>query len=211
MRKRLTGILAVTAIVVSGLYIVSPIMAAHKLRQAIHASETTKLKDMVEWEPLRSSIRATISKNANLLPVATELARRVRPTFWQRVRSVFGHSMLDRFIDTYITPEGLPKLYRAKTRWHDRFESQAFQAPITKAAIVPEQLIRAWQRIKRAEFVSPFRFVIEVQDRYKTTRFIESTFKLTSISLSGFDWKLIGISIRNSAPDKPRLARLNGF
>ena len=210
MRRPLIAIAALTFILMAGVYLTSPLWAAYKLRLAMKTGDTDTIERMVVWPSLRSSIKATITKNAKLLPLATQAARALRPTMWQRVRSVFGHSMLDRFIETYITPSGLPKLYRAKTRWHERFKRPR-QPAMMQAGLAPDQLARVWRRIKRAEFKSPFRFILEIEDRHVATRLIESTFQLSNISLRGFDWKLSAVSIRSHAPAPASLTRLNGF
>lgn len=191
-------------------YLTSPLLAAYTLRQAVRSGDTETVQRMVVWPSLRASVKTTVATNAKLLPVAHQVARELRPTMWQRVRSVFGHSMLDRFVETYITPEGLPKLYRAKTRWHDRANS-ARQPDFVQASIIPDKLVRTWRRIKRAEFKGPFQFVLEMEDRHVATRLVESTFQLSNISFSGFDWKLTAIAIRNLKPGQARLGRLNGF
>jgi len=193
-----------------GAYVASPLLAAYQLRQAMQTGDAKTIERMVAWKSLRASVRSTVARNAKLLPVAKWVGRRVRPTMWQRIRSVFGHSMLDRFVENYITPEGLPKLYRAKTRWHERFKKQA-QPAVIQAGIVPEQVLRAWRRIKRAEFTSPLRFILEIEDRHVATRRIRSTFRLAHVSLSGFDWQLSEISIRHLHPAKAHLAKLNAF
>ena len=203
-----TALLAVIALVVA--YVASPLLAAHQLRQAMRSGDTKTIERMVAWKSLRASVRRTVARNAKLLPVANWVGRSVRPTFWQRIRSVFGHSMLDRFVENYITPKGLPKLYQAKTRWHERFRRPK-QPAVVQAGIVPDQALRVWRRIKRAEFKSPFRFILEIQDRHVATRIITSTFRLSHISWSGFDWKLTEISIRHFNPAKANLAKLNGF
>lgn len=210
MRKLLSCAAALAVIALAGAYVASPLLSAYKLRVAMRAGDAKTIEQMVEWQSLRASIRSTVASSAKLLPVAKWVGRSVRPTLWQRVRSVFGHSMLDRFVENYITPEGLPKLYQAKTRWHERFKKQK-RPTVVQAGIVPEQMLRTWRRINRAEFKSPFRFILEIQDRHVATRLIRSTFRLSRISFSGFEWKLTEISIRHLNPAKAHLARLNAF
>ncbi len=210
MRRPLPAIAALTVLAITGLYLASPLLAAYKLRQAVRTGDSEAVERMVVWPSLRASVKSTVVRNANLLPLARQAARSIRPTMWQRVRSVFGHSMLDRFIETYITPHGLPKLYQAKTRWHGRFKRP--QQPIMmQAGLAPDRLARAWRRIKRPEFRSPFQFVLVIEDRHVATRLIQSTFQLSNISLRGFDWKLSAISIRTRAPSRPNLTKLNAF
>lgn len=210
MRRLLIPIAAFTLVALAGVYLTSPLLAAYKLRNAMKTGDTPTIERMIAWSSLRASVKSTVAQNAKLLPVAAKVASSVRPTMWQRVRSLFGHSMLDRFIETYITPEGLPKLYDAKTRWHERFKRPKLPTVI-QAGIVPDQLVRVWRRIKRAEFKSPFHFILEIEDRHVATRLIKSTFRLSNISLRGFDWKLSEISIRHLDRAQSHLSRLNGF
>ncbi len=213
MRTRLSFIVCGLIAALAALYLASPLLAAHKLREAIRAGNAQTVKRMIEWPSFRASIRATVTQNANLLPVARNVARSIRPTWWQRIRSMFGHSMLDRFMERYITPKGLSELYRAKTNWHERFGRS--QPRVAQAAIISDRLIRALRRIRSLGFKGPFRFVMEMEDRHKANRLIKSTFQLASVSLSGFHWKLTAIAIRQISPGnnsaKPQLARLNGF
>lgn len=197
-------------------YLAAPIIAAHTLREAVRSGDTRTIERMIVWPTFRASVRQTIAQNANLLPLATDAARALRPTLWQRVRSVFGHTMLDRFMERYITPSGLPELYQAKTRWHATHLSRN-QRPIQPpeatrksqsvttanvAGLVPQTVVSAWQRVKRAEFTSPFRFILETEDPHTSARLIASTFQLTRAGVLGFEWKLTAISIRtlNATP-----------
>ena len=113
-------IIAAIAVLLLGstLYIASPFWAAWSLREAIKAGDTATIDRKVVWDGVRASLRASISDSAQLLPEATEAGERVPPTMWQRVKTAFGQSMLDRFIESYVTPEGLPKLFRYRKTWN---------------------------------------------------------------------------------------------
>lgn len=212
MRARLTLIAAGFAIALTVYYAASPLIAGYRLREAVRLADVATVERMIDWPSLRASVKATVAQNAKLLPIATEAARRVRATWWQRIRSLFGHSMLDRFIERYITPQGLPKLYRAKNNWYRRtVHSQPAIAQAGMAGIIPDQLARAWRRLKSAKFTSLFRFVAEIEDRHKPNRLITTTFHLSNIGFSGIKWKLVAISIRELDPSKAHLAKLNGF
>ncbi len=207
-------------------YLASPLVSAHQLRSAVEGRDTVTVARMVEWPSLRTSLRRSIARDANLLPIARDVARTVRPTWWQRIRSLFGHSMLDRFIENYITPEGLSKLYHAKERWHatrgGRRLTTAKPALVAATgegerglklaradaggwlrALLPQETLAALRRIRRAEFVSPFRFVLDIRDRHKADRLIKSTFQLSNIGWTGFVWKLVAVEIRTVPGAKP--------
>ena len=195
MRNRLWMFLLLAMFALGATYVVSPLLAAMKLRHAIATGDRNTVQRMIEWDSFRASLRRTIARNAELLPAANQAGRAVRPTLWQRVRSLFGHSMLDRFIETYITPEGLTKLYRAKERRHAKPDKPAF----VQAGVSFEQIRQHWRRVKRAEFLGPFAFVLELEDRHLPDRRIQSLFTLSNIGLTGFEWKLTKVEIGASA------------
>lgn len=216
LRNYTLAALATTIVMVGALYIASPLLAAYKLRAAVQTGDTRTIERMIIWPSFRESVRHTIIHNANLLPVAEGAVRNIPPTLWQRVRSVFGHSLLDRFIERYISPQGLPELYRARSNWHQRPGNQpreVRQASVVPGHIlvVPDHILNAWKRIKRAEFITPFNFVLETEDPHKTARLIRSTFQLTNVGIFGFDWKLSAVSVRPSSMARSDQARLNAF
>ncbi len=200
--------LAIIAALLAVAYLSSPLIAAYKLRQAVKSADTQAIDRMVDWPSVRDSLRSSIARNAKLLPIAHQAGREVRPTMWQRVRAVFGHSMLDRFIERYVTPEGLPKLYKVKTAWNEKVRGREADDALPLA----ERIAGTWRRVRRAEFMSPFRFVLEMQDRHVPNRIVRSTFRLSNLSLTGFDWTLTKLAIKHVDPARSaHLAKLNGF
>lgn len=131
------------------------------LRHAFASGDKATVGRMIKWDNLRASLRNTIARNAGLLTYANE-SRRARPPppLRQRVRALFGHLMLHRFIETSITPDGLTKLYRATPQRHVKHGKPAF----VQAGISYEQVSQSWRRVKRAVFLSPFEFMLELED-----------------------------------------------
>lgn len=130
------------------------------LRHAFASGDKATVGRMIKWDNLRASLRNTIARNAGLLTYANESSRAVPPALWQRVRALFGHLMLHRFIETSITPDGLTKLYRATQQRHVKHGKPAF----VQAGISYEQVSQSWRRVKRAVFLSPFEFMLELED-----------------------------------------------
>ena len=188
-------------------YAASPILSAWNLKQAIKAADTPVIAKMVDWPGVRATLKASISRDNELAPAAAAAMRRVRPSFWQRLRYVLGESMLDGFINRYVTPEGLPRLFKFNKTWNTQVRGRVQRDKLP----VQERLLSFLKRIKRAEFVNPLRFELEMEDRYKATRRIVTTFALTNLSLSGFEWKLIALKIKKLNSRAANLARLNGF
>ena len=129
----------------------------------------------------------SIAEHAELNPIATTVGSQIRPTLWQRIKSLFGNNMLDRFIAKYVTPEGLPKLYRYR---------QSIQSHRSKLGMSPPdptwigRVLRFLRRVKRAEFLDLTRIEIEMQDRFKAERHYLSTFDLV-----GLEWKLTSLRV----------------
>lgn len=196
---RILAVVAVLLLIGAG-YVASPFVAAWSLREAIKTGDTATLQRKVVWESVRSSLRASIASNAQLLPEANEAGERIRPTMWQRVKAAFGQSMLDRFIESYVTPEGLPKLFRHRNTWNGTVKGETDDED--KLDLL-ERMKVFYSRLRRAEFKSPTRIEIEMVDRFAPDRRYVST-----MELQGFEWKLAELRILGGGtPRSPRLAR----
>ncbi len=64
--------------------------------------------------------------------------------------------------------------------------------------------------MRRAEFLSPFAFVLELDDPHVPDRRIKSLFSLSHVNLTGFEWKLIEVELGSVQKNKRRLAKPDG-
>jgi Protein of unknown function (DUF2939) len=180
-------------------YVASPFVSMWNLREAIKRGDTVTIEERVTWPTVRESLKASLANHTNLLPMANEAGANVAPSMWQRVKGAFGATMLDRFIETYVTPEGLPKLFDYRRMWNEKVTGEV---PETEATTRLERIKRFWARIERAEFQTLTRVEIEVQDRKVADRRYVSV-----MELDGFGWKLTGLRVIAIDPAK-RLAEL---
>ena len=178
-------------LLIGGGYVLSPFVAAWNLREAIKAGDTATLERKVIWGSVRSSLRASIASNAALLPELNQAGERLRPTLWQRVKAAFGQSMVDRFVESYVTPEGLPKLFRYRKTWNGTVKSEPDEEEHLDFF---ERAKAFYARLSRAEFSSPSRIEIEMIDRFAPDRRYVSV-----MELHGFEWKLTGLRIVGGA------------
>ncbi len=194
-------IAAVLVLVLVGIgYVASPFVAAWNLREAIKAGDTATIERKVVWSSVKTSLRASIAGNSQLLPEATEVGERIRPTVWQRVKAAFGQSMLDRFIESYVTPEGLPKLFRYRKTWNGTVKGDTDDDDKLDFF---ERAKAFYSRMSRAEFKSPTRIEIEMTDKFAPDRRYVST-----MELHGFEWKLSELRIIGATTKgSPRMAR----
>jgi Protein of unknown function (DUF2939) len=168
-------------------YAASPFLAAWNLREAIKSGDTATIERKVIWSSVRSTLRSSIAANAQLLPEATEAGERVRPSMWQRVKAAFGQSMLDRFIEHYVTPEGLPKLFSYRKTWNGTIKRQRDDED---EGAFHERARAFYSRMVRADFLSLTRVEIEMIDKEQSQRRYVSV-----MELHGTEWKLLELRI----------------
>lgn len=170
----------------------SPFYAAWALREAVHNADTAYLETHVDWDGVRASLKESIARSAKLLPEISEAGEAVQPTMWQRIKGLLGATVVDRFVESYITPEGLPKLYAYKMAIKGPSSATSLAANGTakpKPASF-ERFEEFWSRIKRAEFQSFTRVEFELADHASPDRHY-----VTRLELDGLTWMLTSVKI----------------
>jgi hypothetical protein len=176
-------------------YLAWPVYTGLVIREAIMAGDTETLNRKVEWEALRNSLKASITPEA-----VTRLAQdpdAPRPTLWQRVRAAVAPSMADTIIERYVTAENLPVLlgYRQIYRGTVRPALGLKEPPTALAGTLfadsgIDRFASFWKRVRRAVLISPGRFELEVEDKYRPERRYIGT-----LEHKGLEWKLTGLTI----------------
>ncbi len=180
--RGLTGKLVIVVVMMSAtLYLSAPLLVAWEIREAVKTGDVETLRKRVAWDSVRQSLRQSIAHHAELLPAAMNAGRNVRPTLWQRIKFMFGESMLDRFMDRYITPEGLPQLYQLKQGYRTRVQG----LPDESQQPLKTRVSNLLRRLKRIEFKDVDTVELEIESRDRPDRRFVGT-----LSLIGFDWKL---------------------
>ena len=185
-------ILGFVLLVAYGLW---PLHAALQIRRAIVAGDTATLARKIEWEPLRTSLKTSLSPETIAKLAADPDAP--TPTLWQRIKAVVAPKVADTVIDRYVTPEYLPVLlgYRRIYRGTIQPALGVQEAPTALAdtwlgGTHLDRFASFWSRVRRAVFLSPTRFVLEVEDKYKPGRRYIGT-----LELKGWEWKLTGLTV----------------
>ncbi|MCL4768429.1 MAG: DUF2939 domain-containing protein [Hyphomicrobiaceae bacterium] len=180
-------------------YIASPFWAAWSLRDAVRRGDVAVIEHKVQWPTVRESLKRSLAAHAELMPQVETVGSEIRPSVWQRVKAVFGATVLDRFVETYVTPEGLPKLFRYRTLLQQHATGQT--APEDAGNVPwPQRFAAFYQRLKRAELQSLTRVELEVADRLDPDRRYVSVLELV-----GLTWKLTSLRV---VSDSRRVARL---
>lgn len=177
------------------LYAAWPFFAAWQLREAIKNGDSAALAYMVEWEQVRETLKSSLAQHADLVADMSATGEEIGPTLWRRAKAALGTTVLDRFIDAYVTPEGLPKLFTYRKIWKERIAGDADQ---TKLLPWYRRFARFYSRIERIGFRSPVRIELEMSDRTVLNRRYR-----TVMEFKGFRWKLTGLQIATAKAAVP--------
>ncbi len=181
-------IAATAAVVLAAAYIASPFVTAWKIREAIRAGDSAYLESKLEWETVRTTLRASLTEYAiGPTPIAASGAPAKQPGFWQRFKNGLSKRAVDNIVDAYVTPEGLPQLFNMRQFYRENISNAA----ALDALPWQERAKSFWTRIKRAEFHSPAEFEIEMADRNDPTRHYIGLLKLR-----GLQWKLVELRLK---------------
>ena len=187
--------IAMTITVAVAGYAATPLRAAWVLSEAVRNGDQSTIERKVKWESVRSSLKDSLAEHPLLLKKATAAGEELRPTLWQRVKSVMGATMLDRFIETYVSPEGLSLLAQVRNEKVDG-------APAVAKLGYVERVVRLVARMKRIHFSSPTRVEIEVADEDIPERRYAVTWELQDS-----EWKLASFRVVAIEDDGSLLAR----
>ena len=169
------------------LYVLSPFWAAWSLNEAIKKGDTAFVERKVDWVNVRATLKRSINGQPGVLPQAVALGARVKPTLWQRVKSAFGQTMVDRFLETYVTPTGLSQLAKYRATWR--------AVAGEKARPWTERIVRFYKRIRRAEMTGLTRVEFEIVDKYVKDRSYAGVFVLR-----GLEWQLRELRVISERP-----------
>ena len=172
--------LAITA------YIGAPFATAWSIREAVRNGDSAYLERAIDWPGIRETLKPTLARLAFDMP-DPETQSNVKPGLWQRFKAYWGEGAMNRAIDGYITPEGLPKLFSLRKAYRDYTgaEDEAKTLPVT------ERMKRFWSRMKRAEFTSLTTFEVDMADKHDPNRIY-----LGKLELTGMGWILRELRIK---------------
>jgi hypothetical protein len=175
-------------VIVVTLYIASPFVSAWFIREAVHNGNSDYLAYAVEWPSVRETLKPSIARIALNLPDPDQDPA-ASSGFWQRLKTTVGQSVVDRIVDTYVTPQGLPQLFTLGKNYRDLTSNDAAEAKATPPLF--ERIERAWERVKRAEFTGFTTFEIDMADKHDPARIYLGKLKLTPVG-----WKLAELRIK---------------
>ncbi|HML28734.1 MAG TPA: DUF2939 domain-containing protein, partial [Hyphomicrobium sp.] len=100
----LLGLLAVA-------YVGSPFVTAWEIREAVRNGNSNYLASTIEWPSVRETLKPSIAQIALNLP-DPEKNPDGSQSLWSRFKASWGQGVVDGLVDKYVTPEGLPQLFK---------------------------------------------------------------------------------------------------
>jgi hypothetical protein len=168
------------------IYVAAPFATAWNIREAVRNGNSDYLSAAIEWPSVRETLKPSIARIALNLP-DPEQATNADAGFWQRFKAYWGQGTVDRMVDTYVTPEGLPQLFKLRQAYRNYVANDEN----AKTTTLLKRISRAWSRVKRAEFTGPATFEIDMADKNDPTRIYLGKLQLTRIG-----WKLTELRIK---------------
>jgi len=163
-----------------GGYLAAPFVTAWSIREAVRNGDSAYLATAIDWPNVRATLAPTLGRIALNLP-DPETQPVTKPGLWQRFKSYWGQGAVNRAIDSYITPAGLPQLFQVRKMYRSYVSGEPEESKLGFG----ERIRRAWTRVKRAEFTSMTTFEIDMLDKNEPNRMY-----LGKLTLEGFGWKL---------------------
>jgi hypothetical protein len=201
-RARLFGKIVLFLMLASGVagYLASPLIAAHSIRDAVARGHSDYLRDRIDWPQIQQTLKSSMTTYALGSADASsgsavntaEVEPPSKPSFWQRLKQGYGRRVVHGMVDSYVTPESLPKLFAYRESYHETVGSVPVEPEATTWS---GKIAREWRRLKRAEFLSPTRFAVEVQDRFTPGKSIAGELELRA-SGAGIGWHLVSLEVK---------------
>jgi len=192
--QRLPRVILILLALVIG-YWAWPLHAALQIRNAMISGDSATLARRIEWDSVRTSLKASMSPETIARLEADPNAP--QPSLWQRIKSTVAPRMAVSVIDRYVTPENLPVLLGYRRIWRGTIqpalgypEPPTVMADTWFAGSAIDRFASLWKRLRRAVIHSPAKVVVEVEDKYHPGRSYIGT-----LELRGLDWKLTELSI----------------
>ena len=193
MRRRLLTVTLLGALLVSAAYIAVPFWTAWAIREAIKTGDSAYLARKIDFASVRETLRPSLAQVAFDMPNPDAAEPAPKPGLWKRIKAYWGRSAIDRFVDSYVTPEGLPKMFQWRKTYR---EATGTVEPNASAAPFRVRFAKFWSRLKRAEFKSLTSFEIEMRDQYDASRS-----HVALLELAGLEWKMTQLRVGQNLAD----------
>lgn len=181
-------ILASFLLVAATAYVVSPLVSAWLIREAVRTGDAAYLEHKIEWSSVKTTLKESLTRLAQKQPETAVDGVAVKPGLWQRFKGYWSRRIVEGMVESYATPTGLPQLFSYGKTYRDVVKGEADEAATLTLA---ERVRRFWARVKRAEFKTLTDFEVEVADKHDPDRHFVGLLRL-----NGVTWKLVELRVR---------------
>lgn len=183
--RRLLFQASLVVLIIAG-YLAAPFVTAWSIREAVRNGDSAYLETRIDWPSVRKTLAPAIGRITLNLP-DPDAAPLTKPGLWQRFKAYWGQGAVNRAIESYVTPEGLPQLFAARKAYRKYVSGEPDDSTIP----IIDRIKRAWARVKRAEFTSMTEFEIDMVDKHDPDRMY-----LGKLVVDGFSWKLKELRVK---------------
>ncbi|MCB1506861.1 MAG: DUF2939 domain-containing protein [Hyphomicrobiaceae bacterium] len=180
----LTGLLALAA------YVAAPFHTAWSIREAVRNGDAAYLEARIDWPRVKQSLKTSMADYA-LAPVpsvALGEPEAARPGLWQRIKAAAGRRLVASMVDNLATPAGLSRLFSYRKTYNEKVRG----LPDERLTLtLRERISRAWDRVTRAEFLTPSRFAMEMRDKVVPDRRYAGI-----LELQAGTWRLVHLEVK---------------
>jgi hypothetical protein len=174
----------------------SPLVTAWLIREAVRTGDADYLERRIEWPAVKATLKDSLTRYALKKPEPVSEAETAapprKPGLWQRFKSYLGQRAVDKLVESYATPTGLPQLFSYGRTYRTTLKGEPDEAETLSRL---ERMRRFWARVKRAEFKSLTEFEIELADKHDPERHYVGLLRL-----EGVGWKLVALSVQGPRP-----------
>ena len=190
MRRRVLIIGMLGLLAASAAYVAMPFWTAWSIREAIKSGDSAYLTRKIDFAGVRETLRPSLAQVAFDMPDPTSPEPAPKPGLWKRVKAYWGQGAINRFVDSYVTPEGLPQMFQWRKTYREVAGTADANAPPPSFRV---RFTNFWSRLKRAEFKSLTAMEFEMRDQYDATRS-----HVGLLELVGLEWKLTELRVRQT-------------
>lgn len=193
LRRLVVGLIGL--LLVSGVaFAASPLVTAWMIREAVRTGDAAYLEHKIDWPAVKETLKVSLTRYALKQPdpeaEASEPPR--KPGLWQRFKSYLGERAVDKLVENYATPTGLPQLFTYGRTYQTAIKGEPDE---TETLSGLERMRRFWSRVKRTEFKSLSEFEIELADKHDAERHFVGLLRL-----DGLGWKLVALHVQGPRP-----------
>lgn len=203
MKTRIS-LTVLAACLAAAAFLAWPFYTVWQIREATRTGNSGYLAAKIEWGTVKETLKPAIAQMALNLPAETAAEEGAPPpkrSLWQRFKAYAGQGVVNRVVDKYVTPEGLPQLFTYKKTYNNVRDTVTGGNSDSQDIAWQERFKRFWARVERAEFKSLTRFEIDVRDKLMPERRFDGV-----LELRGLEWKLTELRVRDSSPAKGAVA-----